>query len=282
MRILRTAKAMRAFARGAPRPIALVPTMGALHRGHAELIGRARRQGATVVVSIFVNPTQFGPGEDFQKYPRPFAKDAALCRSLGVDAVFAPEADEMYPPGRASTFVEETRLSLPLCGAARPGHFRGVCTVVAKLFQICDPDAAFFGEKDWQQLAVVRRMVEDLFFRVKIISVPTVREPDGLALSSRNAYLSPAQRQLAPGIYRALARAAEGRSRPEAAARKARAAIEKIPGASVDYVEAVDALSLEPARTRLRPARLLAAVRLGDTRLIDNVPLPALRGKGGK
>lgn len=277
MKILRSAKALRNFVRQAERPLVLVPTMGALHRGHAELIRRARSRAKTVVVSVFVNPTQFGPREDLQKYPRPFLQDVRLCRELGADVVFAPAVEEMYPPEASTTFVEETSLSLPLCGKSRPGHFRGVCTIVAKLFLLSEPDAAVFGEKDWQQLAVIRRMVKDLFFPVQILAAPTVREPDGLALSSRNAYLTPAQRAVAPGIYRALAEAANGPWTPAEAARRARLAIEKIPGAKVEYVEAVDAATLQPAQDRSIAARLLAAVRLGTTRLIDNVALPAVR-----
>lgn len=271
MKILRSPRAMRAWALAAPRPLVLVPTMGALHEGHAELIRLARRHGRCAAVSIFVNPTQFGPREDFQKYPRPFARDVALCRELGVDAVFAPLASSIYPPQKSTTFVEETQLSLPLCGRSRPGHFRGVCTIVAKLFHICAPDAAVFGEKDWQQLAVVRRMVDDLFLPVRIIAAPTVREPDGLAWSSRNSYLSAEERAVAPQIYAALRQAAQTGLSPARAAQAARRRIENIPGARVDYVEAVHPHTLEPAKSR--PARLLAAVYLGSTRLIDNVPL---------
>ncbi len=251
--------------------------MGALHRGHAQLIRRARklagRQG-TVIVSIFVNPTQFGPKEDFAGYPRTFRRDESLCRECGADLIFSPSAAQMYQPDR-SVFVEESSLSRFLCGASRPGHFRGVCTVVAKLFQILRPDAAVFGEKDWQQLAIIRRMVRDLDFPVRIVGHPTVRESDGLALSSRNAYLTPEERAVAPAIHAAMRVAALNRS-PAAILKAGRRLIGKVPGARIDYLELVDAETLEPARNRLRRTRLAAAVFLGRARLIDNIGLSPL------
>jgi pantoate--beta-alanine ligase len=250
--------------------------MGALHTGHAALIRRARRlagrEGA-VVVSIFVNPTQFGPKEDFSKYPRPVAADDKLCREAGADLVFRPAVDEMYAPD-ASVFVDESRLSAGLCGESRPGHFRGVCTVVAKLFLVVQPDIAVFGEKDWQQLAILRRMVRDLDFPVRIVGHPTVREADGLAVSSRNAYLSPAERAVAPGI-RAAMLAAAARRTPAAILREASRRIAAVPGARLDYVRLVDSDTLEPARNLRRGTTLAVAVFLGRARLIDNLQIPA-------
>ena len=279
MRTLGTVAEAANFRLASPSPVVLVPTMGALHRGHAALIEAARSragQGGTVVVSIFVNPSQFGPSEDFSRYPRPLDDDLALCRALGADAVFSPAADEIYPPGD-STVIEETRLSSGLCGARRPGHFRGVCTVVAKLFQILRPDAAIFGEKDYQQLAVIRRMVQDLFFAVEIIGYPTVREADGLALSSRNRYLSPRERELAARFPAALlaakALADAGESSADKILALARDGIARGTGREPQYVELVDADDLSPRAALDRPAVLAAAVLIGETRLIDNVRL---------
>jgi len=254
--------------------------MGALHTGHATLIEAARSRaggGGTVIVSIFVNPTQFAPHEDLDKYPRPFEADLARCHAHGADAVFAPSVSEMYPPGD-STFVEETVLSRGLCGARRPGHFRGVCTVVAKLFHLTRADAAIFGEKDFQQLAVIRRMARDLFPGLEIIGCPTVREEDGLALSSRNRYLAPEERQRAAAFPAALRRAAETSSPREAIA-TATALITQGTGSVPEYVEVVDAETLEPLQTLDRPAVLAAAVKIGETRLIDNVRLAARHAK---
>jgi pantoate--beta-alanine ligase len=275
VKIAKTIAAARAFVRRAGRPVVLVPTMGALHEGHAALIRRARKlagRKGCVVVSIFVNPTQFGPKEDFSKYPRPLRADEAVCREAGADLVFRPEVGEMYAPD-ASVFIDESRLSGGLCGESRPGHFRGVCTVVAKLFLIAQPDIAVFGEKDWQQLAIIRRLVRDLDFPVKIVGHPTVREPDGLATSSRNAYLMPEERAVAPGIYAALREAATLKS-PAAIVRSAERAISRIPGARVDYVRLVDSGTLEPAKTLKRETTLAAAVFLGRARLIDNLQIP--------
>ena len=251
--------------------------MGALHAGHAALIRSSRKlagpRGA-VVVSIFVNPIQFGPKEDFSSYPRPFRKDLSTCRAAGADAVFAPPVEELYA-GDSSVTVDESLLSQTLCGRSRPGHFRGVCTVVAKLFLIVQPTHAVFGEKDWQQLAILRRMVRDLNFPVEVIGHPTVREPDGLARSSRNAYLTADERAVAPLIQETLLGAAEKKS-PVAIEAFARKSLSSIPGARLDYVEAVDAASLLPLKNRKVPGRLAAAVFLGKARLIDNVALPVL------
>ena len=280
MRTLSTLAELASFRTRAPSPVVLVPTMGALHTGHAALIDAARSragQGGTVIVSIFVNPTQFAAHEDLDKYPRTFEADLARCHAHRADAVFAPPVSEMYPPGD-STFVEETVLSRGLCGARRPGHFRGVCTVVAKLFHLTRPDAALFGEKDFQQLAVIRRMARDLFPGLEIIGCPTVREPDGLALSSRNRYLAPEERQRAAAFPAALRRAAENSSPREAIA-TATALITQGTGSVPEYVEVVDAETLEPLQTLDRPAVLAAAVKIGETRLIDNVRLAARHAK---
>jgi pantoate--beta-alanine ligase len=254
--------------------------MGALHAGHAALINAARThagQGGTVVVSIFVNPTQFGPNEDLSKYPRTMEADLQVCAAHGADAVFAPSADEMYPPGD-STFVDETELSRGLCGAQRPGHFRGVCTVVAKLFNIIRPHAAIFGEKDYQQLAIIRRMVRDLFFDLEIIGHPTVREADGLAMSSRNRYLDAAERKRAAAFPAALSAAAK-ESHPAQIVAQAKALITAGTGAEPQYVELVDAETLAPVTVLNRPAVLAAAVKIGETRLIDNVRLAPRHAK---
>ncbi len=251
--------------------------MGALHEGHAALIRSARQlagpRGA-VVVSIFVNPTQFGPQEDFSKYPRPLRRDLALCRACGADAVFSPAPDALYAPDHSVT-VDESLASQSLCGRSRPGHFCGVCTVVAILFHLVEPTHAIFGEKDWQQLTVLRRMVRDLHFPITIVGHPTIREADGLAKSSRNAYLSPAERTVAPAIHAALCHAAR-RTTPAAIVSAAKAQIAKIPGARLDYLEAVAADTLQPLRSRKSNGRLAIAVHLGTTRLIDNIPLPPL------
>lgn len=285
MRTITTTADAASFRGEAIAPVVCVPTMGALHEGHAALVAAARARAGdrgTVVVTIFVNPTQFGPNEDFSKYPRTFEKDLEVCRRNGADAVFAPGADEIYPPGD-STFIEETDLSRGLCGAVRPGHFRGVCTVVAKLFQILRPDAAIFGEKDYQQLAVIRRMARDLFFPVQILGHPTVRDTDGLALSSRNRYLSAEERRRAAGLPAALAAARElaagGETRGAEIVRAARGAIERGTGAQPQYVELVSAEDLKPLETLDRAAVLAAAVRIGETRLIDNTRLGPPHGK---
>jgi len=257
--------------RTAGRRIALVPTMGALHEGHRELIRHARRMpGAGVVaVSIFVNPLQFGPNEDLARYPRSLEADLQTCRDEGVELVFAPGVDDMYAAG-ATTTVDPGPLGAELEGAVRPGHFAGVLTVVAKLFHVVAPDVAFFGEKDYQQLVLITKMAADLNFPLAVVGVPTVREPDGLALSSRNAYLSSEQRPLAATLQRALAAGAAVSARgPEAVLATARAVLDAEPVVDVDYLELRDPdLGRDPQAGR---ARLLVAARLGTTRLIDNI-----------
>jgi pantoate--beta-alanine ligase len=259
------------------RTVALVPTMGALHKGHGALIDAARRAADRVVVSVFVNPTQFSPGEDFAAYPRDEARDAAFCDEHGGDLMFAPGVAEIYPDGFA-TSVHVAGLTEGLCGAFRPGHFDGVATVVAKLLIQAAPDTAVFGEKDFQQLVVVRRLARDLDLGTAILGVPTVREADGLAVSSRNAYLSAEERRIAPALNRALRDAAAriaGGGDAAAACDDARQHLLTAGFTSVDYVACVEEEALAPvtAFDDARPARVLAAVRLGRTRLIDNLPV---------
>ena len=265
-----------AQARRANRTIGFVPTMGALHAGHAALIQRARKECGYVVVSIFVNPTQFGPQEDFARYPRTLAADRKLCAKEGADLIFAPSVEEMYPPPYR-TFVEVTELDQVLCGASRPKHFRGVCTVVLKLLQIVQPDVVYFGEKDYQQARIIRQMIHDLNVPVHMEVVPTVREADGLACSSRNSYLTAAQRQVAPRIYQALVelrqRVREGEREVARLETQLREALSAIPEARVDYAHIVDADTLQPLEQVDRPAIAAVAVFLGTTRLIDNIRL---------
>jgi pantoate--beta-alanine ligase len=257
--------------------IGLVPTMGALHAGHGALIERARRDSDCVVVSVFVNPIQFDRREDYDAYQVNLARDVEYCGALGADFVFAPAPEEMYPAPQ-STFVEVSGVSDHLCGQFRPGHFRGVATVVAKLFHIADPDLAFFGEKDAQQLAVIQKMVTDLNMPVRIVPVATVRECDGLAMSSRNARLSPAERAIAPALYRALEAA---RARIEAGCDSAAEvrhaalfALERHPEFRVEYLDVVDPATMTPVEHIAGPVRIAAAAWLGSTRLIDNVSCP--------
>ncbi|HZT52215.1 MAG TPA: pantoate--beta-alanine ligase [Stellaceae bacterium] len=261
--------------RAAGQRVALVPTMGALHAGHLALIARARALAPRVVASLFVNPTQFGPNEDFARYPRNEAEDAAKLAAVGTDLLYAPPVEEVYPPG-FTTRVDPGPMAERLCGRFRPGHFIGVATVVTKLLQQAQPDIACFGEKDFQQLQIICRVVRDLDIAVRIEGVPTVREPDGLALSSRNAYLTPSQRAVAPALQRTLASVAARIMAGEPPAEAAAAGAAALAGAGftkVDYVEACDAETLEPLARLDRPGRLLAAAWIGTTRLIDNVPL---------
>ena len=254
----------------------LVPTMGALHKAHGELIRVARQaagKNGEVAVSIFVNPLQFEPGGDYKRYPRPEKADEEFCRNAGVDLLFRPSAEEVYTADR-SVFVEETSLSSTLEGKSRPGHFRGVCTVVAKLFNILAPDAAVFGEKDFQQLAIIRRMVRDLNFNIEIIAVPTVREEDGLACSSRNQYLNSDERKQASVLYKALQAAANsGKKSANEIVAVARGVINEAPLARIDYAEVADAEKLNPVEMVGANSVLLLAVFFGRTRLIDNVRL---------
>jgi pantoate--beta-alanine ligase len=277
MKIIESTDAAHAHVRERIGKSVLVPTMGALHRGHLELIRVARAQAGNdgeVAVSIFVNPLQFEPDSDFEKYPRPEPTDEKFCEDAGVNLLFRPR--EMYSDDR-SVYVEETRLSAGLCGAARPGHFRGVCTVVAKLFNLLAPTAAVFGEKDYQQLAIIRRMVRDLNFPIEIIGMSTVRERDGLALSSRNQYLSADERAAAPALYQTMLRVKELAAGGENSVSKlidaARDVIRSAKHARIDYISIVDAENLEPLE-KLRPNALIAlAVFIGKTRLIDNLRL---------
>jgi pantoate--beta-alanine ligase len=258
-------------------PVGFVPTMGFLHAGHLSLIRRARAESASVVVSIFVNPTQFGPGEDFQRYPRDLDRDLGLIESARVDAVFTPTVDEMYPQG-ASTVVEVESLSGMLEGASRPGHFRGVATVVCTLFHLVQPHRAYFGEKDYQQLQVIQRMVHDLQMPVEVIGCPTVREPDGLAMSSRNVYLSPPEREAAATLSGALSEAErlfqEGVRDALALQQRVQSLLAAQPLIRIDYVAVVQPHTLRPL-TSLGPdgAVICLAVWLGKTRLIDNLRL---------
>ena len=276
MEIFRTVSSVQSTAK---RRV-LVPTMGALHRGHAELIRIARAAAGKegeVAVSIFVNPLQFAPGGDYEKYPRPEADDDEFCRNASVDILFRPAAEEMYAAD-FSVSVEESSLANTLEGRSRPGHFRGVCTVVAKLFHILAPDTAVFGEKDFQQLAIIRRMVRDLNFPIEIIGAPTVREPDGLACSSRNQYLNATERQQATVLHAALLGtrrlAAEGERAEPMILDAARQVIATAPLARIDYLELVNAESLQSIES-VQPNSLVAlAVFFGKTRLIDNIRLP--------
>jgi len=285
MRVVESVRELQEHAdavRGERRRLALVPTMGALHEGHLALVDAARRKADEVWVSIFVNPTQFAPGEDFERYPRTLEADLAACRDRGVDGVFHPPAQELYPPGH-QTWVDVTELARPLCGAHRPGHFRGVATVVTKLLIAARPHVAAFGEKDFQQLAVIRRLVRDLGLDVEILGVPIVREADGLAVSSRNRLLTPEARRQARALARALdvgeAAVAGGELRGGAILRRVRAELARAPLARVEYAELRDPETLRPAPQTLSAPTLLAlAVHLpaadggpgASVRLIDN------------
>ncbi len=276
MEIFRTIDAFRTWRRGLRGDLGLVPTMGYLHDGHLSLVRAAREANERVAVSIFVNPAQFGPAEDLASYPRDEARDLALLEAEGVDAVFAPAPEEMYPEG-FRTYVTVEKLTVRLEGASRPAHFRGVTTVVLKLLNIVQPRRAYFGRKDAQQLAVVRRMVRDLDVPVEIVGMPIVREPDGLAMSSRNVYLSPDQRRAAPVLSRSLGLAEElyeGGERDAGALRSAMAAlVAGEPLAAVDYLSVADSETLEELERIDRPALVSLAVRFDSTRLIDNTTL---------
>ena len=274
MRAFHSIAEMREWRGQAHSPVALVPTMGALHAGHGRLIDEARQASASLVTSIFVNPIQFNQEEDYRRYPRTIETDLAFCEAHCVDAVFQPSLEEMYPQPQLS-FVEVGRVTDHMEGRFRPGHFRGVATVVMKLFQIVQPDRAYFGEKDAQQLAVVRRMVKDLNLPVEIVGVPTVREPDGLALSSRNQHLTAAEREIAPRLYRALCVAQQRIAAGETCAEDVkRAAIEQLAGETrirIEYLEVAGEEEMQPVERITGPVRVAAAVWLGRTRLIDNV-----------
>ena len=275
--VIKTAAAMQARARelrAAGKTIAFIPTMGYLHEGHLSLMRIGREHGDILVASIFVNPTQFGPGEDLEAYPRDMERDLDLLREIGADIVFTPEPEDIYSPG-FQTFVALEKLPNHLCGLSRPVHFRGVATVVAKLFNIVQPHTAVFGQKDYQQYVIIKRLVKDLAFDVNIIGGPTVRESDGLALSSRNAYLTPAERESAPCLYRALKRADEMvkagiADALEIIARTA-AFIEEHPGMRIDYIAIVDPATLEEVTRIEGPVQMALAVKIGKTRLIDNL-----------
>ncbi|HOM72209.1 MAG TPA: pantoate--beta-alanine ligase [Armatimonadota bacterium] len=277
MEVVRTIEALRAAvaaAKSEGKTVGLVPTMGALHQGHLSLIERSKEMDSFTVVSIFVNPTQFGPAEDFTRYPRPFEVDAEKCRKAGVDLIFAPLVEEVYPEGFA-TYVEVGGVTEMLEGAYRPGHFRGVATVVLKLFTAVEPKRAYFGMKDYQQLKVIQKMVRDLNLNIEIVPVPTFREPDGLAMSSRNAYLNPEERQAALCLYRALNIAREavdaGERNAETVRQKALDVIQSEPLAKPDYVAVVDPETLMPVDCVDGPVLVALAVRIGNTRLIDNM-----------
>jgi len=279
MLVCSTIAEMRDFVRDQKvggRQVGFVPTMGYLHQGHMALVERARRECGAVVASIFVNPLQFGPSEDLAVYPRDFERDRALLERYGADALFYPAVEEMYPRG----FCTQVEVGGPagcLCGKSRPGHFRGVATVVAKLFNIVQPDRAYFGQKDAQQVLVIKRMVEDLNLPLEVVTVATVRESDGLAMSSRNVYLSREQRAMAPSLYRSLkaaARAASGGERdPRRLEGMVRENIAALPGAGIDYVEIRSLPDLGETDRLTAPSLLALAVRFGKTRLIDNIIL---------
>jgi pantoate--beta-alanine ligase len=267
-------RAQLASARDNHQTIGLVPTMGALHAGHGSLIERARAECDYVVVSIFVNPLQFGPNEDYLRYPRPLSQDLIVCREKGADLVFAPETKDIYVSEQL-TFAEVPRLAAHLCGPFRPGHFRGVSTVVLKLFNIVRPDRAYFGEKDYQQLCIIRRMVEDLNLEVKVVALPIYRESDGLALSSRNVYLQPAERTSATILFQALQTARSmieaGERNPEVVKESAARVLNREPAVRPEYLEIVDTWEVQPVREIAGPVRIAGAVWIGKTRLIDNV-----------
>lgn len=276
MQVVKTIAEMKTIRQRMEGTVGFVPTMGYLHEGHLTLVRRARAENSTVVVSIYVNPTQFGPKEDFASYPRDFDRDLELLVKEQTDVVFAPSDAEMYPPD-FSTWVNVEKVTERLEGASRPGHFRGVATVVAKLFNIVQPTRAYFGQKDAQQLVVIKRMVADLNMNLEVVGVPTVRESDGLAMSSRNVYLSPGERQAATVLFRALSLASQLCQQGERDATKIRqemtSLIQREPLAQIDYISIADPESLEELDLIDRPALASLAVRIGRTRLIDNILL---------
>lgn len=278
MEILKSIQDYRRWRKTLPpdQSIGFVPTMGALHAGHLKLVAESRKANPVTVVSIFVNPLQFGPAEDFARYPRPFDADSALCRDAGVAVLFAPEAEDFYAPD-FSTFCEVAGLDKYLCGAARPGHFRGVCTVVLKLFNIVQPGRAYFGQKDIQQALILKRMVRDLSLDLEMEIVETLREPSGLALSSRNVFLSPDERDRATALSRGLSRARESWAKGERSTQVLKGMladdIEASSPTRIDYIEAVSQATLAPAEILDGPSVLAVAVFYGKTRLIDNVLL---------
>jgi len=276
MRVVKTISDIRALRQRLKGTVGFVPTMGFLHEGHLALVKRAKTENSAVIISIYVNPTQFGPKEDFGAYPRDLDRDLELLRKEGTDIVFVPLDDEMYPPG-FSSWVDVEKVTERLEGASRPGHFRGVATVVAKLFNIVQPTRAYFGQKDAQQVVVVKRMVADLNMNLEVVVVPTVRESDGLAMSSRNIYLSPKERQAATILFKALTLAQRlwrsGEKDAEKIRRQMTALIQKEPLAQVDYISIADAEMLKESNSLDRPAVASLAVRIGKTRLIDNMPL---------
>jgi pantoate--beta-alanine ligase len=276
MQVVKTIPEIRALRQQLGGSVGFVPTMGYLHEGHLALVKQARIKNSAVIVSIYVNPTQFGPREDFGAYPRELNRDLELLRGEGVDIVFVPSDDEMYPL-EFSSWVDVEKVTERLEGASRPGHFRGVATIVAKLFSIVQPSRAYFGQKDAQQVVVIKRMVADLNMGIEVVVVPTVRESDGLAMSSRNIYLSPRERQAATILFKALTLARQLRQGGEKDAAKIRrqmiSLIQKEPLAQIDYVSIADAETLEELSLIDRPAVASLAVRIGKTRLIDNMPL---------
>lgn len=285
MQTVHTVSQVREYVRGwhnKGQSVGFVPTMGNLHDGHISLIKEARARCDVVVVSIFVNPTQFGPNEDFERYPRTLDADAAALVDAGADLLFAPTVDDMYPMGQNQTWVDVDHLGDYLCGASREGHFRGVTTVVSKLFNIVQPDVAVFGEKDFQQLAVLRRMTEELLFPIKIVGAPTSRESDGLARSSRNGFLNESERALAPELYNTLqqvkADIEAGESDYPALERHYREHLDQA-GFQVDYLTIANASSLAPANREDRDLVVAVAAKLGETRLIDNVSLAVVRDR---
>jgi pantoate--beta-alanine ligase len=276
MKVVTTIAEMRRLRTELAEPVGFFPTMGYLHDGHLSLVRQAKKENLSVVVSIFVNPTQFGPQEDFRSYPRDTERDLALLEKEGTDIVFMPSADEMYPP-HFSSWVEVTKVTEKLEGASRPTHFRGVTTICAKLFNIVQPTRAYFAQKDAQQLIVIKKMVADLDMNLEIVTCPTVREPDGLAMSSRNTYLNPDERKAATVLYQALTLAnqlwSQGEKDAESIRQQMTALIQKQPLAEIDYVSIADTKTLDELDTISPPALVSMAVRIGRTRLIDNIVL---------